>query len=62
MSIINAKSEAFLTEYLNNNSPTGFETPGQKIWLEYIKPYIDDYQVDNYGTVYGVINPKHLSK
>jgi putative aminopeptidase FrvX len=25
--------------------------------LEYIKPYIDEYHLDNYGTVYGVINP-----
>src|SRR5690554_8137821 len=28
------------------------------MWLEYIKPYIDDYMVDNYGTVVGVINPE----
>jgi putative aminopeptidase FrvX len=57
MSIINAQSEAFLRQYLNNASPTGFEAAGQKIWLEYIKPYIQDWQVDNYGTVYGIINP-----
>ena len=48
----------FLKRYINNASPTGFETPGQKLWLEYIKPYIDEYYVDNYGTVVGVINPK----
>ncbi|MCP4443182.1 MAG: M42 family metallopeptidase [Aureispira sp.] len=58
MSIITEKSEKFLAEYLNNASPTGFEAPGQRIWLDYIKPYIDDYKVDNYGTVYGIINPK----
>ena len=40
------------------SSPTGFESSGQKIWLNYIKPYIDDYFVDTYGTVVGVINPK----
>ncbi len=56
-SIINQQSEDFLARYLNNASPTGFEMPGQKIWLEYIKPYVDTYQVDNYGTVFGVINP-----
>jgi len=27
------------------------------MWLDYIKPYIDDYHLDNYGTLYGVINP-----
>lgn len=57
MSVITAKSEEFLKNYLNNASPTGFEAPGQRLWLDYIKPYIDDWQLDNYGTVYGVINP-----
>lgn len=57
MSIINSKSEAFLRSYLNNPSPTGFESAGQKLWLEYLKPFIDDWQIDNYGTAYGIINP-----
>ena len=57
MSVITAASEKFLFEYLNNASPTGFEAPGQKLWLNYIKPYINDWHVDNYGTVYAVINP-----
>src|SRR4028118_1907384 len=47
----------FLFKYLNNPSPTGFESSGQKIWLDYLKPYIDDYLVDTYGTVAGIINP-----
>ena len=56
--IINKKSEEFLTEYLNNPSPTGFESAGQKMWLNYIKPYIHTHFVDTYGTVVGVINPE----
>ena len=55
--IITAKSERFLKEYLDNPSPTGFESDGQRLWLEYIKPYIDEYFTDNYGSVVGVINP-----
>lgn len=47
----------FLENYLNNPSPTGFESEGQKLWLEYLKPFIDTYFTDNYGTVVGVINP-----
>jgi len=57
-SIINANSTKFLYEYLNNPSPTGFESSGQKIWLNYIKAYIDESFVDTYGTAVGVINPK----
>ncbi|MEP5614297.1 MAG: M42 family metallopeptidase [Cyclobacteriaceae bacterium] len=52
------KSKDFLFKYLNNAAPTGFEVEGQKIWLDYIKPYVDEYEVDTYGSVYGVINPK----
>ena len=55
--IITGKSEKFLIEYLNNPSPTGFESSGQKLWLNYIKPYVDTHIVDTYGTVVGVINP-----
>ena len=56
-SIITKKSSEFLVKYLNNASPTGFEQEGQKLWLAYVKPFIDDYWVDNYGTVVGIINP-----
>jgi putative aminopeptidase FrvX len=56
-SILNEQSLAFLETYINNASPTGFETPGQQLWLDYIRPYVDDYMVDTYGTVVGVINP-----
>ena len=59
---MNEKSKDFLYKYLNNISPTGFETPGQKIWLDYIKPYIDEYISDTYGTVVGVINPESKYK
>ena len=52
------KSKKLLFDYLNNASPTGFEHIGQQIWLNYIKPYTDEYMVDVYGTAVGVINPK----
>lgn len=56
--IINDNSIQFLEKYLNNASPTGFEWNGQKMWVEYLKPYVDEYFVDTYGTTVGVINPK----
>jgi putative aminopeptidase FrvX len=57
-SILTPKSLEFLKNYLNNPSPTGFESEGQKLWLDYITPYVDDYFTDNYGTAVAVINPK----
>lgn len=51
------KSKEFLYQYLNNSAPTGFESSGQKIWLDYIKPYVDTYFTDTYGTAVGVVNP-----
>lgn len=55
---MNKQSEKFLYEYLNNASPTGFEASGQKIWLDYIKPYTDDYITDTYGSAAAIINPE----
>jgi putative aminopeptidase FrvX len=49
-------SNAFLYKYLNNASPTGFEASGQQIWLDYLKPYIDEYITDTYGTAVGVVH------
>lgn len=51
------KSQEFLQNYINNASPTGFESSGQRLWLDYIQPYIDDYLTDTYGNVVGIVNP-----
>lgn len=57
-SILKDTSLNFLERYLNNASPTGFESEGQKIWMEYLKPYVDTFITDTYGTAVGVINPE----
>jgi len=56
------KSKQFLFDYLNNASPTGFESSGQQIWLDYIRPYINTHIVDVYGSVVGIVNPKATYK
>ncbi len=56
-SILDKASLDFMARYLNNPSPTGFESGGQRIWLDYLEPYIDSYFTDNYGTAVGVVNP-----
>ena len=58
MSILDKKSLIFLENYLNNAAPTGYESEGQKIWMDYLKPYVDEFITDVYGTAVGVINPK----
>ncbi|NRD21401.1 M42 family metallopeptidase [Winogradskyella eckloniae] len=56
--LLNKKSINFLEKYLNNASPTGYEWEGQKIWMDYLKPYVDEFITDTYGTAVAVINPK----
>ena len=31
---------------------------GQKIWMDYLRPYVDDFITDTYGSAVGVINPE----
>ena len=54
---ISDKSMDFLRTYMNTASPVGSETAGQKVWLNYIKNYVDDTFTDPYGTAVGVVNP-----
>jgi putative aminopeptidase FrvX len=61
-SILKETSLTFLEQYLNNASPTGFEAEGQKIWMDYLRPYVDTFITDTYGTAVGVINPEATYK
>lgn len=56
-SVLSGEALAFLKNYINTPSPVGFESGGQKLWLEYIKPFVDTHFTDPYGTAVGVINP-----
>ncbi|MFN0048602.1 MAG: M20/M25/M40 family metallo-hydrolase [Cytophagales bacterium] len=56
------ESLAFLENYINTPSPTGFEYTGQKVWLDYVKPYTDSYITDVYGTAVAIINPNAAYK
>lgn len=55
--ILTDASLEFLKNYINNPSPVGFESGGQKLWLEYLQPYIDTKFTDPYGTAVGIVNP-----
>ena len=60
--ILTENSISFLEQYLNNAAPTGYEWEGQKLWMNYMKPYVDEFITDTYGTAVGVINPKSKYK
>lgn len=56
-SALTKESLDFLRTYINTPSPVGAEHTGQKVWLNYIKKYVDKTFTDPYGTAVGVINP-----
>lgn len=60
--LLNNKSLQFLKDYINNPSPVGFEAAGQRMWLDYIRPYVDEEMTDPYGTAVGIINPNQPFK
>lgn len=55
--VVTSKSLDFFERYINNPSPTGFEWSGQRLWLDYLKPYADETFTDHYGTAVAVVNP-----
>ena len=58
-SVLTDNSMSFFKNYINNASPVGFESSGQKLWMDYLKPYTDTQFTDPYGTAVGVINPNN---
>lgn len=61
-SVLTKESLNFLSAYINQPSPVGFESSGQKLWLNYLKPYIDTHFSDPYGSLVGIVNPDHPFK
>ena len=60
--ILTDDSFRFFKNYINTPSPVGFEYTGQRLWIDYIKPYVDDIFTDPYGSAVGVINPRNEFK
>src|SRR5271170_6024040 len=57
-----AKSLDFLGHLLNTPTPSGAEAKGQRVWLDYLKPYADELATDTYGNAIAVLNPKGSPK
>ena len=52
-----SESLSFLHRLLDTPSPSGFEAPGQKLWLEYVKPSAARTWSDSYGNCFAEIVP-----
>lgn len=55
-------SRSFLKNLLETPSPSGFETRGQQLWIDYVKPFADKIEVDSYGNVFATLNPQGTPK
>lgn len=60
--ILTETSLGFFRNYINTPSPVGFEYTGQRLWIDYIRPFVDEVFTDPYGTAVGVVNPGHAFK
>jgi endoglucanase len=48
-------AKSFFFELLDTPSPTGFETPGQRVWAEYVRDHADAVEADAYGTAWATL-------
>lgn len=60
--VITSDSFNFFKNYINTPSPVGFEYRGQQLWIDYVRPFVDEVFTDPYGTAVGVLNPQHQFK
>ncbi|MGD8352556.1 MAG: M42 family metallopeptidase, partial [Pseudomonadota bacterium] len=51
------ESVNFLRDLIAAPSPSGFEGPAQKIWMERTSPFADEVKVDVHGNTIAVVNP-----
>jgi len=52
------KSIEFLKSFLETPSPSGFEEPAQKLFVEYVRPYADRIETDVHSNVVATKNPE----
>ena len=54
-------AKTFLFDLLSTPSPTGFETAGQKKWLQYVRPFARSVDHDAYGSAWATLPGKGKS-
>ena len=53
---MDAERWEFLEDLLETPSPSGYETRGQRVWVEYAKEHADDVRTDAYGNAVAAYN------
>ncbi|QZP37821.1 M42 family peptidase [Halobaculum magnesiiphilum] len=51
---MDSSRRAFLDDLLATPSPSGFETDGQRVWVDYVSRFADDVWTDAYGNAVAV--------
>ena len=51
---MNTSQREFLESLLSTASPSGYETAGQRVWIEYVSEFADDVWTDEYGNAVAV--------
>ena len=46
---------AFLDDLLTTPSPSGFETAGQRVWVDYVDEFANEVRTDDYGNAVAVV-------
>ncbi len=49
------RRRAFLNELLETATPSGFETAGQRVWVDYVESFADEVRTDDYGNAVAVL-------
>ncbi|MFP9062558.1 M42 family peptidase [Natrialbaceae archaeon A-chndr2] len=51
---MDSSARDFLVELLETPSPSGYETRGQRVWVDYVSQFADDVRTDAYGNAIAV--------
>jgi len=51
---MNETSREFLERLLSTPSPSGYETNGQRVWIDYVSEFADEVWTDDYGNAVAV--------
>ena len=49
------RQRAFLDDLLTTASPSGYETAGQRVWVDYVSEFADEVRTDDYGNAVAVV-------